>query len=125
MRLAPALFAAGLALGSVATGLVLPALAQMSGHEGHSMPGTAAGPAAEAYAAINARMHEAMAVEFTGNADTDFVRGMIPHHQGAVDMAQVVLEHGTDPEIRALAQGIIGAQETEIAFMQDWLARHP
>ena len=66
----------------------------------------------------------AMDIEFTGNADADFAKGMIPHHQGAVEMAKIVLEHGKDPEIRALAEGVIKAQESEIAFMNAWLAKN-
>lgn len=62
-----------------------------------------------------------MAIEFTSDPDVDFARGMIPHHQGAIDMARVVLEHGQDPEIRALAEAIIAAQEQEIAFLRRWL----
>lgn len=79
-------------------------------------------PSSLAFAAANAKMHEAMAIPFTGNADVDFVRGMIGHHQGAIDMARIELEHGKDPEIRALAERIIAAQEGEIAMMRAWLA---
>lgn len=75
-----------------------------------------------AYAAANAKMHQAMDIIFTGDSDVDFVKGMIAHHQGAIDMAEVVLEHGKDEKIRQLAQEIIKAQRGEIAMMQQWLA---
>ena len=82
------------------------------------------GPSSKAFAAANAKMHAAMDITFTGNADIDFVRGMIAHHQGAIDMAKVELEHGKDAELRKLAEEIIAAQEGEIRMMKDWLARN-
>lgn len=66
-------------------------------------------------------MHRDMMVPYTGDADIDFVAGMIPHHQGAVDMAHIVLKHGNDPEIRKLAEWILTMQESEIGFMKSWL----
>ena len=91
------------------------------GHGGHAGHGDA--PSTKAYMEANAAMHHGMAIEFTGDADVDFARGMIPHHQGAIDMAKVVLEHGKDPELRKLAEDIIAAQESEIAFLREWLEK--
>jgi uncharacterized protein (DUF305 family) len=65
-----------------------------------------------------------MQVKPTGKPDEDFVRMMIPHHQGAVDMAKVELEYGTDPELRQLASNIVAAQDKEIAQMRAWLAQN-
>ena len=86
----------------------------------------AAGDAAstKAFKAANEKMHGGMNIPFTGNADVDFVKGMIPHHQGAVEMAKVVLTHGKDPALKKLARDIIKAQDKEIAFMQRWLAKN-
>jgi uncharacterized protein (DUF305 family) len=63
------------------------------------------------------RMHADMQVPFTDDADRDFARMMIPHHQGAIDMALVELRYGKDARLRRLAQEIIVTQQQEIAVM--------
>jgi len=80
------------------------------------------GVASLAMNAVNERMHRQMAMEYTGNVDADFVRNMIAHHQGAVDMAKIQMAFGKDPKIRELAETVIKAQEDEIAMMRSWLA---
>jgi uncharacterized protein (DUF305 family) len=89
----------------------------------HTPEQAGADPAMKAYLAASERMHRDMAIEFTGDPDVDFARAMIPHHQGAIDMAQAVLSYGQDPEILALAEGIIAAQEQEIAVLRSWLEK--
>lgn len=66
-----------------------------------------------------------MGMPMSGDQDVDFARMMIPHHQGAIDMARVQLEKGRDPRMRELAQRIIADQEREIGILNDWLAQHP
>ena len=97
------------------------AMAQDAG--GHAHGHDAAG---QAFMDANQQMMDAMAgMQPSGNPDKDFVLMMIPHHQGAIDMAKVQLQHGTDPELRAMAEKIIADQEREIAEMQAWLSRQP
>ena len=66
-------------------------------------------------------MHQSMP---TGDTDADFVRMMLPHHQAAVDMAKAEIQYGTDPDLKKLATSVVAAQNTEIAEMNAWIAKH-
>lgn len=78
--------------------------------------------AIKAYIAAMEKMHGPM-MEGVQDADPDaaFVKGMIPHHQGAIDMAKVVLQHGKDEQAKKWASDVVREQQREIAEMQDWL----
>ena len=91
---------------------------------GMTMGAGADTPSSKAYAAVMNTMMANMMAPYTGDADVDFVKGMIPHHQAAIDMAKVQLEFGKDPAIRAIAEEVIKAQEGEIAVMKTRLAAH-
>ncbi|MFB3916431.1 MAG: DUF305 domain-containing protein [Terriglobales bacterium] len=98
--------------------------AQQSPHS-HTNVAVNAGPEWTEMQASMARMHEGMAaVRPSGNNDLDFVRLMLPHHQGAIDMAKAELLYGKDPQMRRLAQEIIADQQSEIDLMQLWLKQH-
>ena len=107
---------------------IAPALAQESSdlaapHQMEALillPDSASG-ATRAYIEAMNTMHAGMMMAFTGDADVDFIKGMIPHHQGAVDAARVELQYGTDPEARAFAEKVIAAQQAEIVWMTTWL----
>jgi hypothetical protein len=93
-------------------------------HAHHSMPeenmaDNTASPFAKGLSESMRVMHEEMMKPpMTGNNDRDFLATMIPHHQGAIDMAKLVLLYGKDERTRRLAQGIIIEQQSEIEAMR-------
>ena len=121
-----------LCLSSLLSGIVSSGAfaAEMKGHDmsmpmdGKTSASAAANPSTNAFKAADMTMHKNMSIRYSGDTDTDFVRGMIPHHQGAIDMAKVELQYGKDPELKKMAEDIISAQEKEISEMQAWLKAH-
>ena len=75
---------------------------------------------------MNSKMKNAMASTMaTGDPDREFVTMMIPHHQGAIDMAKALLLYGKDQQMKRLAQKIVAGQQNEVQLMQLWLVKHP
>jgi uncharacterized protein (DUF305 family) len=93
-------------------------------HDGHMMPATGDSFDAQMGRAME-RMDHDMMVPSSGNYDRDFATMMVPHHQGAVDMARIELQYGKDPVLRRLAQGIIVEQLQEIQVMNLELQQLP
>ena len=77
---------------------------------------------ADAMSVMHKGMHTAPQ---TGDPDHDFVTMMIPHHQGAIDMAKAILLYGKDEQLKRLAQEIIADQQNEVQLMQLWLSKQP
>ena len=115
---------------AVSVALLLPSVASADDMKGIDMSGTHAkaksdaNPADKAFATSMSTMMKGMNVKPTGRPDKDFVTMMMPHHQGAVDMAKVELQYGIDPELRQLATDIVAAQEKELAQMKAWLEKN-
>ena len=98
----------------------------MDAHAGHDMSGDAMTGMHGEYNDSMTKMHDEMMAGMAYNdPDAAFAQGMLGHHMGAVDMAEIQLKYGTDAEMRQLAQEIIDAQKAEIEQMQNWLANHP
>jgi uncharacterized protein (DUF305 family) len=88
-------------------------------------PAAAEAPSTAAYRHAMQTMMTGMNTPYSGDADRDFVTGMLPHHQGAIDMAKIELQYGHDPALHHLAREIIDSQAKERQFMHQWLAEHP
>ena len=112
---------AGLLLAAAA----FPTLAQQDQHGHSGQHGGMMGVYGSEMHSAMQRMQQDMSSGMTGDPDIDFARMMIPHHQGAIDMARLQLEHGKNPQLRQMAQKIIEDQEREIATLKEWLAQHP
>ncbi len=97
-----------------------------SGHGGmHMQAGATPTASAQGYMDAMAKMQQSMSsMEMSGDPDVDFARMMIPHHQSAIDMARIELEHGKDEMLKALAQKVIEDQQREIDELQKWLDQH-
>ncbi len=80
--------------------------------------------AAHAFAAAMMRMHNEMSITYTNNVDIDYTRGMIAHHRGAIEMAEIVLKFTKDETIKKAAAKIIVDQKSEIADMETWLQKN-
>ena len=80
--------------------------------------------AAHAFAAAMMRMHNEMSITYTNNVDIDYTRGMIAHHRGAIEMAEIVLKYTKDETIEKAAAKIIVDQKAEIADMETWLQKN-
>jgi uncharacterized protein (DUF305 family) len=106
------------------TGHMMMTAAEMQKMMEDMMPKPSDTPSTKAFKEAHMSMMMGMHITFTGNPDVDFVKNMIPHHQGAIDMAKVELAHGKDPELRKMAEKIIADQEKEIAEMQAWLKKN-
>lgn len=128
------------ALGLLSVAALTLACAPLHAQQHASMPGmdmshsagtdsgsaAAGGESTPAFKAADEKMmHGMSAPAYTGNADQDFVAHMIPHHEGAIDMAEVELKYGKDPDLKRLARNIIKAQRDEVAFLKGWQAKHP
>ncbi len=109
------------ALALAASLALVPAALAQGGHGSHGQD-----TASQAYMDAMGAMNDAMdAMEMSGEAGVDFALMMIPHHQSAIDMAKAYLESGeNDPELTKLSQEVVAAQESEIAFLRQWLAKN-
>mgnify|MGYP000597621818 CR=1 FL=1 len=115
-------------MGGMMGGKDMPMMKMMQEMHGKMMGGGMAmqpkgdtGPSSQALNGVIAKMNAEMALPFSGDADVDFVKRMIAHDQGAVDMAKVVLAFGKDERVKKIAEDVIKTNEADITNMQAWL----
>jgi len=102
------------ALCAMSAALLVPAAAQTHASHDKDSP---------MHASMMRQMKAMDAVKSTGDIDRDFAAMMRAHHEGAVDMAEILLKHGKDPTLRAMATKIIADQKKEIRQFDEWLAK--
>jgi uncharacterized protein (DUF305 family) len=81
-------------------------------------------PSTKDFKQAHMNMMRDMNVEFTGNADVDFAKSMIKHHEGGIEMAKLLLKHGKDPEMRKKAEKLIKEQGQDNKEFEAWLKKH-
>jgi uncharacterized protein (DUF305 family) len=126
MKLKALVFGAiGIAALGIAAYTFMPSVVMgpMDGMDHATMDGSSVSDSTKAFDGAMTSMMKGMMAAPTGKPDLDFMQGMIPHHQGAVDMSKVVLQFGKDAEVKTLAENVIKAQAAEIAFMNGWLEK--
>jgi uncharacterized protein (DUF305 family) len=119
-----------LAIAAVVSAIGVPAaIAQMQGVDMQKMmqmmtPAPNDAPSTKDFKQAHMDMMKNMNVQFSGDADVDFARSMIPHHQGAIDMAKLEIKHGRDEAMRKMAEKMIKDQEKEQKDLQAFLQKH-
>jgi uncharacterized protein (DUF305 family) len=106
---------------TIAAFLTVPSLASAQDTKGMNMGGSRSD---QANMAAMEKMQNDMPKQGTGNPDKDFVTMMIPHHQGAIDMAKVELQYGKDRALKKMASKIVKDQEKESSQMRSWMSKH-
>lgn len=106
------------------------AMAQTTQQVHPPMPGAPSGAAMQQHRpemrqAMEKMNRDMTGAPMTGNPDRDFAAMMVPHHQGALDMARAYLQEGKDPEMRRMAEKTIQDQEKDIRDLREWMAKHP
>lgn len=119
-----------LTIGAVISAIgISAAVAQMQGMDMQKMmqmmmPSPNDPPSTKDFKRAHMNMMKGMHMEFTGNADVDFAKSMMKHHEGGIEMAKLQLKHGKDPEMHKKAEKLLKEQGQDIKEFQAWLKKH-